>query len=90
MVVMFIPLFLINFIKEYRVVVLPEPVGPVTTIIPKGFLPAVSIICLCSWLRPKSFRVNSALCDVSNRITIFSPLTVGAIEIRISIEPVDS
>src|SRR5438094_509868 len=63
----------------YSVVDLPEPVGPVTRIIPYGFRKERSYRSMFCSLNPRSVRFNSA-CDLSRiLITAFSPCTVGIV-----------
>ena len=57
----------------YSVVDLPEPVGPVTRIIPYGFRKERSYRSMLCSLNPRSLRFNSAW-DLSKiLITAFSP-----------------
>ena len=68
----------------YRVVVLPDPVGPVTSTIPFG------LSHICSHRPKSSLAKPSCPNDLSNmsgskiRITIFSPCAVGKVERRSS------
>ena len=68
----------------YSVVDLPEPVGPVTRMIPCGLLriPSNTLISSSSSPRPLFGLVSPSL-EVS-RITVFSPYTVGRIDTRTS------
>ncbi len=73
-----------RFSVEYRVVVLPEPVGPVTSTMPCGrstsaFQPAAS----CG-LKPSWSMLLKAASGSKMRITHFSPKAVGMVDRRIS------
>ena len=73
-----------RFRVEYRVVVLPEPVGPVTSTIPCGrstrsFQPSAS-----SALKPSCSMLRNVTSGSKMRSTHFSPNAVGMVETRIS------
>ena len=68
----------------YRVVVFPQPVGPVLKIIPKGRLINVAIFCSMVSERPRSDKVKRRIFSLRIRKAIFSPLMVGAIDTRLS------
>ena len=72
-------------IAEYSVVVLPDPVGPVTSTIPYGF--EIAYLKSPSGLTSKpSFVMSSCRFVLSRRrMTIFSPNSVGRTETRKSI-----
>ena len=71
---------------EYKVVVLPEPVGPDARIIPFGALLILSIRCKSSGVAPtnliflSTLPIDSAVARI--RITIFSLLPTGIELIR--------
>jgi len=70
---MFTSILLIKPRTEYNVVVLPEPVGPVTIIIPSG-LRSIFLSSASLWLlKPRLSIGIKALRLSSKRITIFSP-----------------
>ena len=69
-------------IDEYSVLVLPLPVGPVTSTMPHGLLIAASSFASDSASNP-SFVMSSISFDLSSRrMTIFSPKSVGRHETR--------
>lgn len=67
-----------------RVVDLPEPVGPVTRMIPWGLRMTGSTFFRSSARRPSCSRVNSAEPWLSRRRLTLSPKFVGNVETRIS------
>ena len=68
----------------YSVVDFPDPVGPVTRMIPCGLLRMLSKTFSCSASKPRAlFGFVRPSLDVS-LITVFSPKTVGRIETRTS------
>ena len=72
------------FSVEYSVVVLPEPVGPVTRMIPCG-LPVISAQrALSSSEKPRSVKSLTRTSGSKIRITSFSPNAVGSVERRSS------
>ena len=76
-----------SFIVEYSVVVLPEPVGPVTSTMPYGSLIIFSQRSRSSLVKPNSGKSRTSTSCVKIRITTFSPNAVGMVEIRSSISP---
>src|SRR6266576_3373485 len=70
---------------EYSVVVLPEPVGPVTSTMPYGFSIALSRFSSALGSNPKVFRSSVKLPLSRIRSTIFSPNSTGRVETRKSI-----
>ncbi len=67
---------------EYKVVVLPQPVGPVIKIIPIGFFRLSLILSKLLSLNPKSSKLRALVVSGKRRITIFSPSKAGRIETR--------
>ncbi|CCY61155.1 uncharacterized protein BN572_00375 [Clostridium sp. CAG:264] len=83
-VIMFTSSLFSSLKDVYSVVDLPEPVGPVTRIIPCGLLRIPSNTLISSSSRPSPlFGFVSPSLEVS-RITVFSPYTVGRIDTRTS------
>src|SRR5438067_2301593 len=70
--------------KAYNVVVFPEPVGPVTTIIPLGFLISFWKISYKSFLSPSVSNPTRFL-GFNTLITMDSPYSEGRLEVLISI-----
>ena len=68
----------------YNVVDLPEPVGPVTRMIPCGFFNILSNFSNSSSEKPKFFLSLVRFSLEVKRITTFSPLIVGNIDTRTS------
>ena len=69
---------------EYSVLVLPEPVGPVTKMMPLGRDTRVSQR-LASWMpKPRPSSVLTVVSGSKMRITSFSPKAVGSVDSRIS------
>ena len=73
------------FIVEYSVVVLPEPVGPVTRMMPYGSWIILSQRSRSSPVKPSSCRSRTSTSGVKIRMTTFSPNAVGIVEMRSSI-----
>ena len=73
---------LTSFNALYRVVVLPEPVGPVTMKIPLGRLTAFLIPPLTSSGKPKLSRLRFTADLSKTRNTTLSPNWVGRVETR--------
>ena len=73
---------LINSIAEYSVVVLPLPVGPVTSTNPCGRASIDRTPASGSGAIPSLSRSNVMFRRSSTRMTIFSPSTVGSVLIR--------
>src|SRR3989344_3384146 len=67
-----------RFKVEYSVVVFPEPVGPVTRMMPCGRLTSASQRSASCWAKPRASRSLTALSGSKIRMTIFSPNAVGA------------
>ena len=84
MVVMFTVGLLSILRRAYKVVVLPEPVGPVTRIIPNGFLAADIKISWSLPETPKSEKVKPLTYSAKSLTVIFSPSRTGITETRIS------
>ena len=71
--------------RAYSVVVLPEPVGPVTRIMPCGWL--IDDWRIASWgTSSPSAEMSGALAPPRTRSTIFSPKCVGSVDTRRSME----
>src|SRR4030043_642458 len=68
----------------YKVVVLPEPVGPVTIIIPLGFLISLLKVSARAFLKPSDSTLIKLL-GSRILITIDSPNSAGSEEVLISI-----
>ncbi|CRW98505.1 hypothetical protein PAERUG_P53_London_9_VIM_2_02_13_03224 [Pseudomonas aeruginosa] len=68
----------------YRVVVLPEPVGPVTSRMPCGLRTVSSISLRSRSLMPRCCRFRRPACLSSRRSTTRSPLAEGRVETRMS------
>src|SRR5579863_5113988 len=68
--------------QEYKVVLLPEPVGPVTRIIPWGCDTICQRFSETSSGIPNEVKEVKGAFDSSNRITTFSPYCVGRAETR--------
>ena len=79
---MFTPSSLIWERAEYKVVVLPEPVGPVTSTIPYGFAMASMKSFSALGSNPKEPRSNVRFPASRIRNTIFSPKITGSVETR--------
>src|SRR5271169_1171643 len=67
---------------EYNVVVLPEPVGPVTKKNPLGRRINDKKLCSIEPLSPIWSSDNACICRSKIRITIFSPYKDGNVETR--------
>ncbi len=79
---MFVSVVLMREIDEYSVLVLPDPVGPVTSTMPHGLEMAVSNLASDSTSKP-SFVMSSISFSLSRRrMTIFSPKSVGRHDTR--------
>ena len=76
---------LIEFKTEFKVVVLPLPVGPVKNISPWGESLAFKKSAFCLGSKPSLSTFNSTAPLSINLMTSFSPKTVGHIETRVSI-----
>ncbi len=63
-------------------VVLPEPVGPVTSMVPYGLLYDSSYRRMLAAWKPSSDKRSSAVFLSRIRMTTFSPLTVGRVATR--------
>ena len=72
-------------IAEYSVLVLPLPVGPVTSTMPHGFLMAASNRYQRVWVKASFVMSSCSLPESSNRMTTFSPNSVGRHDTRKSI-----
>ena len=82
---MFVSGVLMREIAEYSVLVLPLPVGPVTSTMPQGFEMADSNFA-SDWVSKPSLVMSSiSFSRSSRRSTIFSPNSVGRHETRKSI-----
>ena len=73
---------LIRLRQVYKVVLLPEPVGPVTKMSPCGALAASKKSLACRSLKPSFCRLAGIAPFSRSRITIFSPYTVGTVLTR--------
>ncbi len=69
---------------EYKVVVLPEPVGPVTSTMPFGLTVISSQRFLSSSEKPSSLKSRTSTSGSKIRITSFSPKAVGSVDRRSS------
>ena len=69
---------------EYSVVVLPEPVGPVTSTMPCGRFTSCSHRCSSCDEKPSASQVLTTASGSKMRMTSFSPKAVGMLESRIS------
>ena len=67
---------------EYSVLVLPEPVGPVTSTMPYGFKMLRSNFVSDSCSKPSLVMSSRRFSLSSKRMTIFSPYSVGTVETR--------
>ena len=67
---------------EYKVVVLPLPVGPVTRIRPSGRSTMRFRAARSASPRPSWSRATIPFCRSSTRRTIFSPCSVGSVDTR--------
>ena len=65
--------------------VLPEPVGPVTKIIPLGALVHVFHVSDCVVVNPRAKKSWADTSGAKIRMTIFSPNAVGMVDRRNSI-----
>ncbi len=72
------------FSVEYRVVVLPEPVGPVTSTMPFGLAVISFQRFWSSSEKPSSRKSRTSTSGSKMRITIFSPKAVGSVDRRSS------
>ncbi len=72
------------FKVEYSVVVLPEPVGPVTRMMPFGLPDIPFQRDSSSTLKPRSVKLRTSTSGSKIRITSFSPKAVGSVERRSS------
>ena len=70
------------FSVEYKVVVLPEPVGPVTRITPCGCSTIERQVASSSASKPSSRKFFSSTTGSKMRITSFSPNAVGMVDSR--------
>ena len=70
---------------EYSVVVLPEPVGPVTRMMPCGRDTSCSQRPASCGVKPSALKSLTAVSGSKMRITSFSPNAVGSVDSRISI-----
>ena len=68
----------------YSVVVLPDPVGPVTSTMPCGSRISLSIAAIVGSLMPSAARSSCAESRSSSRSTTRSPDPVGSVDIRTS------
>ena len=84
-VMMFVSGVLIFAIEEYSVLVLPLPVGPVTSTMPQGRAIADSNLASDSGSNPSRVMSSINLSLSRRRRTIFSPNSVGSTETRKSI-----
>ena len=84
-VMMFVSVVFSREIDEYRVFVLPLPVGPVTSTMPQGFWIAASKRDSGSGSNPSFVMSSMSLSRSSRRMTIFSPNSVGSTDTRKSI-----
>ena len=84
-VTMFTPSPLIRLIMEYRVVDLPDPVGPVTRMIPSWFSSSRWIAWLSPGFRPSESSDLTVARESRMRMTTFSPRAAGSVETRRSI-----
>ena len=66
-------------IEEYSVLVLPDPVGPVTSTMPYGFRMAFSNFSSDSGSKPSLVMSSRRFSLSSKRMTIFSPNSVGSV-----------
>ena len=82
---MFVSPVLIFDRHEYSVVVLPDPVGPVTSTMPYGFATASINSRSARGSMPKPARSSVRLPLSRMRSTIFSPKSVGSVDTRKSI-----
>jgi len=71
--------------QAYMVVVLPEPVGPVTSTIPKGVWMAFNRYFSGSGSNPRVGRSNDTALRSRMRRATFSPKAVGMMDTRMSI-----
>src|SRR5438132_5586384 len=79
---MFLSVVLILCSVEYRVVVLPLPVGPLTRIMPYGLSDMASHISNVAGVKPSLANPSRVLLWSRMRITTFSPNTVGRVDTR--------
>ena len=84
-VAIFTPGLFNRFRQVYKDTVLPEPVGPVTRIMPYGRPIACNSRSFSSGSYPKASMPSFALLGSRIRITIFSPNKVGSVLTRKSI-----
>src|SRR6266481_1931614 len=70
--------------KQYNEVDLPQPVGPVSRMIPFGCASRCRMISSCFSLRSSRSNPNCCSPRLSNRKLIDSPFTVGMVETRTS------
>ena len=73
------------FSVEYSVVVLPEPVGPVTRMMPCGDFVMAFQRTLSSSEKPRSVKSLTMTSGSNTRITSFSPKAVGNVDNRNSV-----
>ena len=73
MVTMFIPGRLVFLTKAYKVVVFPDPVGPVVKIMPFGLFNSFSTVFRNSGCMPKSLRVMDIVLGFKTLKTRVSP-----------------
>ncbi len=81
-VIRFFPTELTRINMLYMVVVFPEPVGPVTKIMPWGLLMMAFIFSRFTGLKPRSSKVYKAAARSRTLKTIFSPIIEGMEEMR--------
>ncbi len=79
---MFTSIWLMRDSAEYSVVVLPDPVGPVTSTMPYGFRIARSSSPSALGSKPNFVRSSVRLPLSRIRSTIFSPNSTGSVETR--------
>src|SRR3990172_42748 len=81
-VTMFTPSLCTCRSAEYSVVVLPEPVGPVTRMTPSRLSSKDLIVAPSSWLRPRESSDSTMRLASRIRRTTFSPSVAGRVETR--------
>ena len=83
-VISLLSLVLRVFSAVYRVVVLPLPVGPVTSSTPWGIFSTLCKRCSGWALKPSTAKSSTTLSRLSRRSTTLSPCMVGTVETRMS------